>query len=961
MPQRIGHIPHAALTAIVTLYTVALQPATPSPTPEWTPVVRLRAQFVAKPRCPVYRQGERVEVAMEMSGARIYDDTLEWHIADYLGKRLDGGTLAVPKGGKVWSGRMQLKGYGAGYFELHLALKKSKITLLPAGTRPGGFLAYGVLPEIEPLALAHPDDSRFGAQGTNFVESGKFMTGDPFSPVYPLIGAKWVYLGRRMAQVFRDSPDSYKAKTDPKRLKWGSRYEAKAGLVLLLDLHSIPEWLLDVPEGVKLKGNVTTALQRFPPKDFAVYRKMVAVMVREQVARRRAAFAEQAKNYYQIHWEPDWHWKGTDEGFIGMYQAAFEAVHEHYPDGLLLGPNYGVIRTGNRHLRRLFAKGLAKYLDGIVTHTYYLTPGSAGERELQEDLRELVAMTREHLRPGAKIINTEWGVRWKLPPNEDPDALRTEAGRFMRGHVMTLGEGVDTTFYFYTGDHGSRGAGLFYNLTYPHPGCGAFHLAPKPVAMAVMTLSRLLEGTTSLGAIEYLDETILGYAFDRAGEKVACFWTKDGGDHTVRFPMGNADTVTFVDPMGNAKTLRAIAGVVSFVATPIPVWLRSIGKEAMPLVRAGDNQAALTGFAGETLTDIPGATADSEYRAFINGAWAKAGSGASLRLPENAAEGLLLMGTFAAETGKLQKTSLAQVRAPLEIEVIKDSKPGRLALALKNGQGAVVKGNLSLLAGGKTFVERAVSLAAGAQQDMALDIWGFPAGAEPAVEFVTVAGAVGTKRLPRFKTLLPAERALAPPVIDGKLGEWRLELFHAGVDPAKPELSEKLAARMAFQYDDQNLYLAFKINDKSHVQTQSPTSGWRADSIQIGLGVTPDDSEHAWRSWQKFTLMKNSVNARQHCYRDMGNGLPRGLVDADKIRFVINYEGGEVHYEIAIPWPQVASSLASVPADRLLGIGVMVNDVNIDKKGAKTRRFCLDVAGGMTWSKPKDFGLLELR
>jgi hypothetical protein len=39
----------------------------------------------------------------------------------------------------------------------------------------------------------------------------------------------------------------------------------------------------------------------------------------------------------------------------------------------------------------------------------------------------------------------------------------------------------------------------------------------------------------------------------------------------------------------------------------------------------------------------------------------------------------------------------------------------------------------------------------------------------------------------------------------------------------------------------------------------------------------------------------------------------------------------------------------------------MVNDSNLDKKGAKTRRRCIDVTGGMVWSKPQDFGLLELR
>ena len=958
----------AVLTAAALLIAVlpqpgadAAEPGTPSPVPEWTPVVHLRAQFLTKPRCPVFGRGEEIKVAMELSGARVYDDILEWHVADYMGKRLDSGTIPVPKGEKVWSGNLTMDDYGAGYFELHLAFSKSGITLAPAGTRPGGFLAYGVEPEIEPLALAHPDESRFGAQGTNFIETGRFVSGDPFSPVYPLIGAKWVYLDRRLAGVFAKGADAFAGKADTEKLRHSGRYMVKAGLVPLLDLHSVPEWLIDVPEGVTLSSNVTSGLQRYPPRDFGVYKRMVAAVVREQVVRRQAVFPSHARNYYQIHWEPDWHWKGTDEDFIGMYKAASEAIHEHDRDGLLLGPNYGVIRTGNKHLRRLFDKGLGPCLDGILTHTYYLTPGSAGERELQEDLRELVAMTRQHLRPGAKILNTEWGVRWELPPSEDPDALRKEAGRFLRGHIMTLGEGVDTTFYFYTGDHGTRGAGLFYNLTYPHPGCGAFQIAPKPVAMGVMTLSRLLEGTASLGAIEYLDENILGYAFDRAGEKVACFWTTDDGSQTVTFPVGNAGTVTFVDPMGNAATLESEAGVVSFAVTPIPVWLRGIGPEALPLRRAGNNPPNAAGFAGERLTGIPDATLDTENRLFIDGAWVAVGNGESLCFPADVDEGLFLLGTFATDPGKLRMTHLVGVRAPVGIVAASDSEPGILGLALRNEQATTVEGTLSVLAGGRTFADRQIALAPGAEKDVTFEVRGFPAGAEPIVRFATRGGSRCTKRIPLLKTLLPAERALTAPAIDGKLDEWRLELFHAGIDPAKRELSEKMAVRMGFQHDDRNLYLAFKINDRRHVQTEAPQGGWRADSIQIGLGVGRDDSEHGWASWQKFTLMKNSVNGRQHCCRDMANDLPKGLVDADKIRFVINYEGDEVLYEIAIPWPQVAGTLTTAPADRLLGIGVMVNDVNIDKKGAKTRRFNIDVTGGMTWSKPRDFGLLEQR
>ena len=931
-----------------------------APVPKWTPVVQLRAQFLSKPRCPVYRRGEPVKVALEVSGARIFDDILEWHVADYLGKRCDRGTIKVPAGGKVWSGALSLKDYGVGYFELHLAFRKSRITLAPAGTRPGGFLAYGVEPDIEPLALAHPDDSRFGAQGTNFIETGRFVSGDSFSPVYPLIGAKWVYLDRRLPGLFAKGIDSFTPETDPERLKHSVRHEVKAGLVPMIDLHSVPLWLIETPDGAKLSNRATDNLQRYPPRDFDVYKQLVAQVVKEQVARRQAAFPDQAKNYYQIHWEPDWHYKGSDEGFIGMYKAAFEAVHENDPDGLLLGPNYGVIRTGNKHLRRLFAKGLAQYLDGILTHTYYVNPGPNSEKEMREDMRELVAMTREHLKPGAKILNTEWGVHWELPPSEDPNALRKEAGLFLRGHIMTLGEGIDTTFYFYTADHGSRGAGLFYNLTYPHPGCGAFHIAPKPVAMGVMTLSRLLEGSSSLGRIDYLGENILGYAFDRAGEKIVCLWSEDSDKQTVRVPCGNVETVTLVDPMGTPTALKPEAGIVSVTVSGIPVWLRGIGKEALPLRRAGDNPPFLSGFAGQTFTDISDTTAGENLRLFLDGAWKNIGAGNRLELPKNLSEGILALGVFTAE-GTLRETRLVEVVPPLNMDIVTDSKPGSLLVELTNPQAGIVDGRLALLTEGSVFAEHPVSLQPGSSQRFSFNIRQFPNGKSPSVRFTTTDGAGSIRELPLFRTLLTAERTPQPPIIDGNLTDWRLELFQAGVQANKPELSEKLGVRMGFQYDDRNLYLAFKINDASHVQTKSPNGGWWEDSIQIGIGVTGDDSEQGWASWQKFTLMKHSVTGSQFCYRDMGNKLPHGLVDADTIRFVVNYTGDEAQYEIAIPWSQLDPDLSGPPTDTRLGIGVMVNDSNLDKKGAKTRRRCIDVTGGMVWSKPQDFGLLELR
>ena len=271
--------------------------------------------------------------------------------------------------------------------------------------------------------------------------------------------------------------------------------------------------------------------------------------------------------------------------------------HEGDPDGLLLGPNYGVLRTGNKLLKRLLAKGLGRYLDGILTHTYYIT--LEAKQGLPNDVRELVAMARKHLRPGAKIMNTEWGVRWKRPPNEDPDALRTETAKFMRGHLITLGEGVDATFFFYTGDHGTRGAGLLYNLSLATRRFGATHVAPKPVFMAAATATRLLEGTTSLGAIEYLGAGVLGYAFDRNGERIVCLWSEDERPRTVKFPTGNAATVTSVDPMGNSREVACQSGAIDVALTSIPTWLRRVDPAVLPLGGARRPDAVLKAFAGE--------------------------------------------------------------------------------------------------------------------------------------------------------------------------------------------------------------------------------------------------------------------------------------------------------------------------------------------------------------------------
>ena len=45
------------------------------------------------------------------------------------------------------------------------------------------------------------------------------------------------------------------------------------------------------------------------------------------------------KNYHQIHWEPDWHRRGSPDDFVKMYKTAHDAIHADDPDAVLTGGN----------------------------------------------------------------------------------------------------------------------------------------------------------------------------------------------------------------------------------------------------------------------------------------------------------------------------------------------------------------------------------------------------------------------------------------------------------------------------------------------------------------------------------------------------------------------------------------------------------------------------------------------
>ncbi|HEY3332188.1 MAG TPA: sugar-binding protein [Capsulimonadaceae bacterium] len=941
-------------------------PATPSAAIfEVATGVTLQASFAQKTRYAIFDPGEAIPLWAQVTGWRQRSDTLTWDVRNWLGATVDSGSLTVPMGTDLWQGALPIKSYGAGYFEVHMSLKNADVTLLRAGSRPGGFVSYGVLPDVERVPLAWNDDARFGGQGTNFLESGKLMVGNPFRPLYPALGMKWAYDGYRMAERESKAAGTFKPITDPAEWSKKNDYDAAAGMTPLIDMHGIPEWLVAFPAGQTHSGYALTSTgQSYAPNDWTVYANYIRNVAAEQVARRKALFPKQQHSYYQIHWEPDWHWKGEDSDFIKMYEVAHRAVHEGDPDAVLLGPNYGVMSTGNTHLARLFAKGLGQHLDGIATHSYYIPFGMPEDHDLPAQVRELVAMTRKYLKPGAKIINTEWGTDYHGDTIlRAHDLLRGEMAEFMRGHLICLGEGIDCTWYFYTADIGIEGGGgLVYNLTTPNPMYGAVAVSPKPVAMSGAAATRLLDGTKSLGRISFLGDNVLAYLFDRNGERIAVLWSKDGVSRDVAVPVGAADAVRY-DAMGNATRVATVDGVARIKVDDVPSYLRGLSPAlySSSTIAGTEIPSALP---GGSLT-LPKNLQGAPLVAFRNGQTTPlTSSGSILSIPQS-----MQAGSWLLKTGP----SLAQAGAgqPIEIEapvsITRDAASGSgLRVLLRNATPKLLQGSVSLSGNGRTIAVKPVALPARASVPFGIDpaiVAKLGPVESVAVEFVDSFGVV-SKSEPIRALSTKAALALKPVSMDGTLNDWQLEQFSTFDTRNDVSIGSgawtgvaDLSFRAGFRYDAANLYIGLKVRDDSHVQEFNGGDIWRQDSVQIGIGTVPGTS--GWKYTQKLAVaLRSKDNAVVVSREAHTSTLPSGPVAA--IRANVVRGAGETYYILAIPWNQIVPNESGIPTAKKIAVGILVNDVDRQGKGTTDRKAMEAFGDGMGFFLPDRFAVVYL-
>ena len=538
-------------------------------------------------------------------------DNVAWSIRDYVGNVRGSGSFAVSPGTQTT--RLSCTAAASGYFAVSATLAHAGGALPHAGTRPAGIATFGILPDVSgflpPAAFAHVDQHRFGMQGFN--GNGPMLTA---------LGVTQTIDNRQLAVTEPRAPDTWK----PSLSTVSALY--KSGKIMrLVRLDGIPGWAS--PTGTQTSAYAPVSA------DLDYFKRYMARVGADTEAIREAYYPSQQHNYYQVTWEPSLHWRDSPTHFVAMYAAAYEGLHSADPNAVVMGTSDFPARCPQCTTGALQTyAGLARYIDGVTTHAYwdwYNTPQNPPEKYSNDPdpAKRAMALDRQmqtlraamqRVKPNMRLWSTEFGVSYDRGSKYGPDfptanELYAQAAVGVRAHLIILGEGAQVTYFFFGPDYPSEiGFGTFFDNDHAQGSYSATNLSPKPEALGFAALTRIVDGTQTLGRLNGLPATVHGYAFQRLGNGpvVTALWALDNtrwpaADGTFSASAGTpysltvdapstSGTVTVFDMMGNATRVPFKNGVASLTLTASPIYVVSTNAKLMKA-----NVTAPIGYTGQ--------------------------------------------------------------------------------------------------------------------------------------------------------------------------------------------------------------------------------------------------------------------------------------------------------------------------------------------------------------------------
>jgi hypothetical protein len=534
------------------------------------------------------------------------NDTLVWQIADAWSNVQASGHFAVSIGAQAVS--LRCVSTLAGYFAVSATLRSAGGNLPARGTRPSDIATFGVLPDLAGTlpapSYARQDLHRFGGQGAAFLLPGEHCCpGDGYRPLYTDLGLTWVNDNRNWYLMEPNGPNTFDPATYPL-----ARYFRQGDLLRLIQLDGIPAWAS--PTG--------TATHSYAPTSLSRYQDFMRRVGLESSKTRSRYFPNQSKNYYQVTWEPDYGsglpWRDSDANFVAMYRATWQGIHAGDPNALVMGTTNATVSATTQWLQRLAQLGIAQYLDGVTVHGYYdvgTSPSHPPERlvansapgmaalALPASMRALRRQITDMLKPGARLFVTETGISYDLgsaygPTYPTANVLYAHGAVVVRTHLILLGEGADVTYLFFAADFPVQvGYGLFFDLVAPQGGAaGSTSVSPKPAALAAAAMTRIIDGTNTLGPVNGTPAGVYAYAFQQlnGGKVITAAWAHSNAvwnasagfsaAYQVGYKLqvdapGTSGQVSVLDMMGNASSVGYSNGVVALTLSETPIYVIS--------------------------------------------------------------------------------------------------------------------------------------------------------------------------------------------------------------------------------------------------------------------------------------------------------------------------------------------------------------------------------------------------
>ncbi|MEM5439783.1 hypothetical protein [Paraburkholderia diazotrophica] len=517
-------------------------------------------------------------------------DTLNWSITDTTGRVAASGSFDVP--GSASQTTLTCKSTLAGYFAVSASLKTAGGALPQAGTRPTGISTFGVIPDLSSVVPAvtymKQEQHRFGMQGEN--DRAAVLAG---------LGITQIIDDRQMSTMEPNGPNTF----NPSASNLDSFYTT-GNVMRLIRLDGLPGW-----------ASSTGAFQDFTtlPKDMSYLQNYMSRVGTESNAIRQKYFPKQSANFYQVTWEPNQFWTDTDANFVSLYQSVYQGIHSTDPNAFVMGPTDAFPSLTNERLQRIASLGFGKYIDGVATHGYYdagTSPSHPPERlatdpdpataanALNNSIRTLRTTMLNQYRSGMKLYQTEVGISYDLGSSYGANyptgnVLFAQGAVVARTHIILLGEGADVSYVFYGADYPDEvGYGTFFDLSNAQGSFGATNISPKPAAMVMSAMTRILDGTNTLGPVKNTPSGVYAYSFQQLnnGSVITALWTHNNSawnasagfssTYSVAYNLvvdapGTSGTVKVVDMMGNPMTMNYTDGTLKLNLTEAPLYVVS--------------------------------------------------------------------------------------------------------------------------------------------------------------------------------------------------------------------------------------------------------------------------------------------------------------------------------------------------------------------------------------------------